>query len=161
MARLAHQSQTYLLERNAILKNLLPDALAMPGAVTLTKSCFKKHIPQAIATSSDRAFFDVKSQQHRGWFENVFALVVTSDDPSVKKGKPAPDIFLSAANKLKATPNQCLVFEDSPAGVQAAINAGMMVVAVPDKNCDKNLIREATLILNSLEEFNVNWLQRR
>jgi beta-phosphoglucomutase-like phosphatase (HAD superfamily) len=150
--------QAYLLQRNIILEDLFPHALVMPGAKHLTEICLKNQIPQAIATSSDRFFFEIKSQKHRDWFASVFTLVLTGDDPSVKKGKPSPDIFLSAAHKLKANPKQCLVFEDSPAGVQAAINAGMMVVAVPDKECDKSFVQGATLILNSLEEFDIDWL---
>lgn len=48
---------------------------------------------------------------------------------SVRQGKPAPDLFLFAAKQMKATPKQCLVIEDSIAGVQAARAAGMKVVA--------------------------------
>ena len=47
-------------------------------------------------------------------------------------GKPAPDVYLLAAEKLKAEPSRCLVFEDVPAGIMAGKNAGMKVCAVKD-----------------------------
>ncbi len=50
----------------------------------------------------------------------------------VPKGKPAPDVYLEAARRLGATPENCLVFEDVPMGIQAGKNAGMRVCAVED-----------------------------
>jgi HAD superfamily hydrolase (TIGR01509 family) len=49
------------------------------------------------------------------------------------KGKPYPDIFLSAANQLKVNPEECLVLEDTLYGVQAAVNANMKVISIFDK----------------------------
>ncbi|RMF23083.1 MAG: hypothetical protein D6756_09395 [Cyanobacteria bacterium J083] len=74
---------------------------------------------------------------------------------AIKQGKPAPDIFLLAAARLKAEPNNCLVFENSVAGMKAAIAAGMSVVVVADADFDRNLFTQADLVLNSLEEFNL------
>jgi len=55
--------------------------------------------------------------------------VVTADD--VVNGKPAPDIFLKAAELLGVAPSKCLALEDAPAGIIAAQNAGMQVIAIP------------------------------
>jgi HAD superfamily hydrolase (TIGR01509 family) len=55
--------------------------------------------------------------------------VVTADD--VVNGKPAPDIFLKAAKLLGVAPAKCLVLEDAPAGIIAAQDAGMQVIAIP------------------------------
>jgi len=54
---------------------------------------------------------------------------VTADD--VVNGKPAPDIFLKAAELLGVAPSKCLALEDAPAGIIAAQNAGMQVIAIP------------------------------
>ncbi len=57
------------------------------------------------------------------WFED--ARIFSSQD--VGKGKPAPDLFLYAAERMGAAPERCVVVEDSPLGVQAAVAAGMDV----------------------------------
>jgi pseudouridine-5'-monophosphatase len=79
--------------------------------------------------------------------------VVTGDDPRVKRGKPAPDIFLAAAARLAAEPASCLVFEDAPSGTGAALAAGMAVVAVPDPNMDRSRYADCHEVLDSLADF--------
>lgn len=83
--------------------------------------------PMAIATGGTRMVIE-KTLQSVGisdWFDEV----VTADD--VPEGKPAPDIFLKAAELLGVAPEKCLVLEDAPAGILAAQRAGMQVVAIP------------------------------
>ena len=55
-------------------------------------------------------------------------ILVTADD--VTRGKPDPEPYLLAASQLGIAPNECVVVEDAPAGIQAALNAGMRVIAV-------------------------------
>jgi pseudouridine-5'-monophosphatase len=83
----------------------------------------------------------------------LFDYIVLGDDPAVQKGKPAPDIFIIAAKRMRAEPDQCLVFEDSPSGVQAACAAGMSLVAVPAVRMDRKNFADANQILRSLTEF--------
>ena len=56
-------------------------------------------------------------------FKDFFPVIVTSEQ--VNRGKPFPDIFLEAAKRMGVPPNECLVLEDSPAGIEAAMAAGM------------------------------------
>jgi beta-phosphoglucomutase-like phosphatase (HAD superfamily) len=144
--------QEYIEQKAAIIYDLYPLSCPMPGAIELTQQFYQVGIPQAIASSSSQRPFAAKITHHREWMQ-LFHCIVLGDDPEVKQGKPAPDIFLIAAERLGAHPEQCLVFEDSLAGVIAAKRAGMTVVAVPDPMMDKSLFQEADQVLSSLSEF--------
>jgi pseudouridine 5'-phosphatase len=143
----------YLSERAVIFEKLMPTAEAMPGARELTTFLAARGIPMAVASSSSRAMFDLKTTRHRKWF-TTFDVVVLGDDARVHRGKPAPDIFLVAAGALGASTDRCLVIEDAPAGVDAARAAGMQVVAIPDPGMDRSRLVHADLVLDSLIEVN-------
>ena len=87
---------------------------------------------------------------------DLFSHYVCSDDPELKHGKPAPDIFQLAASRFPNKPSSSsnvLVLEDAPNGVQAALAANMNVVMVPDSRIDPSLCTKAHLCLKSLNEF--------
>ena len=63
----------------------------------------------------------------------IFEIVLTPQDVAPGRGKPAPDMFLLAAEKMGVPPARCLVFEDAEPGIQAALAAGMQVVRVPSR----------------------------
>ncbi len=144
--------EEYLEVRDDGLKRLFPSAQPLPGAERLTLHLARHHFPQAVATSSKTSTFELKISQHQEWF-SLFQVIVRGDDPAVVNGKPAPDIFLAAAERMGADPQHCLVFEDAPAGMEGAIAAGMSVVVVPDPNMDKSQYHSAHQILDSLTEF--------
>jgi pseudouridine-5'-monophosphatase len=123
-------SQEFLAERGPILESLVAECRAMEGAEAFVRTLVAHRVPVAVATSSDRRLYDLKVRPHP-WFD-LFSAVVCGDDPRVGAKKPSPDIFLVAAKELHAEPSRCLVFEDSLAGVEAALRAGMRVVALPD-----------------------------
>ena len=79
-----------------------------------------------------------------------FAVVISSE--SVKRGKPYPDVFLAAAERLGVDPKECLVIEDSLIGVEAALAAGMRVFAVPSGNHGA-IAKKATRSFASLDEI--------
>lgn len=146
-------AEDYLSFREKRLEELFPTAEHLPGALELTHHLKQTGVPQAIATSSSFSGFELKTSRHQEWLK-LFNQIVVGEDPEVIHGKPAPDIFLVAARRLgDADPAHCLVFEDSPAGVDAAKAAGMAVVAIPDPNMDHAAYPEADLILSSLLEF--------
>lgn len=82
--------------------------------------------PVALATNAERANVDftLDGAGLRRYFE------VIVDGSEVSRPKPAPDVYLRAAELLKIVPQNCIVFEDSPVGVAAAVAAGMRVVGV-------------------------------
>ena len=73
----------------------------------------------------------------------AFDFVASRDD--VEKGKPDPEIYLLVAKELEVSPAECMVIEDSPTGVKAALNAGMSVVAVSTPFTKKRLHESALL----------------
>jgi len=137
--------QELVQERDRTLVQLLATAAPLPGAQDLTRALAARGVPLAIATSTEAPLFAIKAAPHQDWL-SVFAAVVCGDDPRVGRPKPAPDIFLAAAADLGAAPADCLVFEDSPFGVEAALAAGMQVVALPDPAMDRARFRDAHLV---------------
>ena len=157
MLQLPITAEAYLVERNQLLYPLYQTATALPGTVELTKHLAKHRIPQAIASSSSQHHFKMKTTSHQQWL-TIFDSITLGDDPEIKRGKPEPDIFLLAAKRLNANPEQCLVFEDSLAGMEGAIAARMSVVVIPDPVFDKQLFQAADLVLDSMTEFDPqNW----
>ena len=144
--------QDYLDSRKDVLLEKFKDTEALPGAKEMTTHFFKLGIPQALATSSSSPMFEAKFEKHKKWFSQ-FAQIVRGDDPELKEGKPAPDIFLLAANRVGVDPAECLVFEDAPTGTKAALAAGMSVVVVPDPNMDHCHFKNASQIISSLKDF--------
>lgn len=81
-----------------------------------------------------------------------FEVVVGGD--MVTKGKPNPDIFLKAAELLALEPSECIVVEDSPAGIRAAVSAGMKAVLVPDQAAiTQEIVDMSDVVLQSLCEM--------
>jgi len=144
--------QDYLDSRKDVLLERFKDTQALPGAKALTTHFFQRGIPQALATSSSSPMFEAKYEKHKKWFSQ-FKQIVRGDDPELKEGKPAPDIFLLAAKRVGVEPAQCLVFEDAPSGAEAALSAGMSVVVVPDPNMDHSYYKNASQIIPSLKDF--------
>lgn len=134
---------------------LFPTAQLMPGAERLVSHLHRCGVPIAVATSSKRDSFVLKTSCHKELFAKFHHIVCGGDDAEVSKGKPHPDIFLVAAGKFENAPppEKVLVFEDSPNGVLAAVAAGMQVVMVPDPRVDEDSRKSATLCLTSLEDF--------
>ncbi|KAK2972151.1 hypothetical protein RJ640_018219 [Escallonia rubra] len=125
-------------------------AKALPGANRLIHHLHKHGVPFALASNSIRKNIEAKISHHQGWKE-YFSVILGSDQ--VKSGKPSPDIFLEAANKMGVDAVHCLVIEDSLVGVKAAIGAGMKVVAVPSLENEFNKFSIADSVLRSLLEF--------
>ena len=75
----------------------------LPGVERLVLHLLKNKIPIAVATSSTKEYFDLKTSRHRKIFESFGHIVTGSSDPDVKRGKPHPDIFLVCASRLRMT----------------------------------------------------------
>lgn len=139
-------------ERDRRLIELLARASEIPGAEAFTRALAARGVPLAIATSTEAALYAIKAAPHRSWLE-IFAAAVCGDDPRVARAKPAPDIFLAAAQDLGAPPASCVVFEDSPFGVEAARAAGMQVIALPDPAMDRARYAGADAVVAGFAEI--------
>ncbi|CAH8521810.1 unnamed protein product [Schistosoma turkestanicum] len=107
----------------------------LPGAERLIFHLASHNIPMALATGCCSYQLDQKMRNHQSLMAKISHSVCSGDDPSIKHGKPEPDIFLAAADRFRIPPassDNVLVFEDSPNGVEAALSAGMHVVWIPD-----------------------------
>jgi pseudouridine-5'-monophosphatase len=140
----------FLAEMARRLGELMPEARAMPGAERFVSALHERGVPLALATSSGRRLFQIKSGNHT-WFSR-FDAIVCGDDGGLRY-KPAPDIFLAAAARLECAPEGCVVFEDSLAGVEAALNANMQVVALLDPRQDPAAFNAATHVIRAYEEL--------
>ncbi len=99
-----------------------------PGIREFLKECREKGMKLGIATSNSRELVDNITEVHG--LDNYFSCIMTACE--VAHGKPAPDIYLAVAERLKVAPEKCLVFEDIIPGIMAGKNAGMEVCAVED-----------------------------
>jgi HAD superfamily hydrolase (TIGR01509 family) len=129
----------------------------LPGAVDAVRLA-AKHYPTALASGSERSLIEAVIQDSA--LRDQFQAVVCTDD--LPRGKPAPDVYLEAARRLGVTPEMCVCVEDSPNGVLAGKAAGMKVIAVPDERFNPNpeVIRQAEIVLGSLEEFTIELLEK-
>jgi HAD superfamily hydrolase (TIGR01509 family) len=116
------------LETEQIFAKLLDAELApMPGVAPLLDALEEARIPKAIATSSNRRF--TRNVLSRFDWESRFEFLLTGED--VTKGKPDPEIYQTAVQKLNLPPHEVMVLEDSQNGCRAAVDAGTVAVAVP------------------------------
>ena len=85
-------------------------------------------------------------------FLHNFDLIITADD--VVHAKPDPEPYLTAAERLSLKPNQCMVIENAPLGIQSAKKAGMHVVALKTTIKNEHILAEADFIFNRLTDIN-------
>ena len=122
--------QVYPLKQRYLHGDIKENGLPLkPGLLELLDVLEARAIPMAVASSSpcETVLFNLN---RAGLQLERYRAVVGGDE--VEQGKPAPDIFLAAAKKLRVSPDMCMVLEDSSAGIRAAYVAGMIPVMIPD-----------------------------
>lgn len=120
--QVAETSQWLLARMVELFRQDLP---VLPGATQLLAALQAEGVPTALVSSSYRVLVDAVLEQGAG----AFALSIAGDE--VVHGKPHPEPYLTAAERLGVDPARCVVIEDSPSGVAAGEAAGCAVVAVP------------------------------
>jgi len=129
--------QEFAAEKEQIYRRLYRPALSeIPGLTPLLHQLNEHGVPCAIASNAPAENIQMVLDKLR--IGSLFAVVLTESD--AKKGKPDPELFLLAAERLRMPPRNCLVFEDSPNGFLAAEQAGMPYVIISQGAEPKSLI---------------------
>jgi len=139
------------------MKNLLrlcKEVDPIPGALDLIDDLLKHGIDLALASSSDKDL--IASVMKKLYLASTFRVIVSGEE--VERTKPYPDIFVETVRRLKYFPHECVVIEDSCAGVQASRNAGIPCVGFRSPNSGNQDLSEATRIIDSLEAIDHEWL---
>jgi pseudouridine 5'-phosphatase len=121
----------YIAEREYELQRLLPTLTPIPHAFALIERLAAHGVPMAIATSGHRAITELKFDL-QPFLRKYVTTVVCGDDERLQNPKPAPDIYLLAAQALGVAPESCAALEDSLNGVLSSKAAGMRTIALVD-----------------------------
>ncbi len=136
-------AQKNALYRDYILQ-ITPEAI-LPGVDIFIKECLNQGIKIALGSASKNA----KTILEQIAYQDVFHAVI--DGNKVTNSKPDPEVFLNAANELKVQPENCIIFEDAEAGIEAAKRAKMKSVGVGDKN----ILGEADMVIPGFVDVQV------
>lgn len=126
----------------------------MPGLKDFLDGLLENNYKIALATAAtkERAAAVLKELK----LEDYFQEIVTADD--VTRGKPSPDIFLKAAEKLNCPSKDCLVIEDAPNGINAARAAGMKVIAIATTH-KRHELQAADKVISTFSELTIGELE--
>jgi len=154
--RLKDSAEQLYEEKQRIYKRMLRNAVKpRPGLFKLLNDLGDKGMTLAIASSAPRENVDIVLNALG--IEDKFRAVVSGDD--VERGKPSPDIFLLAAERIGIEPKNCLVIEDAQNGVEAAKHAGMTCIVVPNQFTQDQDLSRADVVVQSLEEINLKFIR--
>ncbi len=142
-----------LAERNTLFKNNIKNIYFVPGFLDFYQKLNK--YPKCLATSMENELLNLIDKK-LGITELFNGHIFTIADVGYVS-KPEPDLFIYAANMMRAKPIECLVFEDSPYGIQAAKKAGMKCIALTS-TYRSEILSQADLIVESFSEINTDVL---
>ena len=140
-------------QRQQIFLKLVADQLqTMPGLVESLELFRNNGMKIALASSGMVEYINLVLKKFD--IEKFFDIIITGDD--VQKGKPDPETYHIACQKLGLPPTDCLVLEDATAGIASAKAAGCKCIAIINKFTLSQDLSQADLILNSLIELNLS-----
>ncbi|MFQ6026376.1 MAG: HAD family hydrolase [Dehalococcoidia bacterium] len=155
MRRLPEPTDLYISKYDDIVREVLSEPLPpQPGVTRLLETCARRGLPTAVASSSLRSWVGMKLNALG--LQNSFDVILGGDD--VTRGKPEPDIYLLAAERLGFSPENCIAIEDSPVGVASAVAARTYTIAVRTFYTRNMDVSQAHTILETLEDFDLSIL---
>jgi beta-phosphoglucomutase len=135
--------------KEAIYRGLIRESFpAMDGAVALIDACIAAGMPLGVGSSAPRANVELTLELLRR--RDAFAAIVSGED--VTRGKPDPQVYVLAAERLGLPPGRCIVVEDAPVGVRAGRAAGARVAALVG-TAPRERYADADVIVGSLREL--------
>lgn len=149
--------ENFRTKRREIYVKLLKTKLKpLPGFLDLTKILRKAGLRMALASNriTEHVLIIIKNLGVQEYFDEI-----TGPSNSIRR-KPAPDIFLDAAKSLGIHPKYCLVLEDSETGVEAAYQAKMKVIAIPNKFTKHQDFSKADRVVGSLRDINPELIEK-
>jgi len=140
-------------EKEAVYRNLYaPHLQPTPGLIDFLDALKAAGVRLAVGTSAPEAnvVFTLDGLGIRSYFDAIV------DASMIKRGKPNPEIYLTAAARVGVPPNRCVVFEDAFAGIEAGVGAGMVVMAVATSHTRAELeTTGASLIVDDFTDLTV------
>jgi beta-phosphoglucomutase len=146
MLDIAHQKNEIYIR---FCKQLTPKHV-LPGISTLINTLKANGVLVSLGSASKNARFVLDKLE----LLQVFDVIVDGND--VSKSKPNPEVFLRAANEMGVLPQHCVVLEDAPAGVEAALSANMKVIGLGDSN----ELQKAHLVLENAKNLSLEQLNK-
>jgi len=144
--------EEFIKEKRSIYQALLGKELKLiDGIRDLLDWLSDKKWPLALATSTNKKSMDYIMKKFD--LGRYFISKLSKED--VSNHKPAPDVYLKSAEILKVQPNTCLMFEDTPTGIEAAKRAGMKCIAITT-TYTKEYLSQADLIIDSYQQLDMN-----
>lgn len=144
-------------EKEAIYRELYrPHLQPAPGLLDFLTALKAQHVKLAVGTSAPESnvVFTLDGLPLRPYFDAIV------DASMVHKGKPDPEIYLTAANRVGVEPARCVVFEDAFAGIEAGLRAGMKVIALATTHTRDELADTgASLIIDDFTQLTVEAVQ--
>ena len=136
-----------------MIKLIQAEGAPLPGVMNTISNLCDLKIPMGLASSSSMKLIETVLNKLN--IQSYFGVIHSAEFE--EKGKPDPQVFLTTAKKLGIDPSSCLVLEDSKAGMEAGIAAGMKVVLVPDRLSPvEKWHNQAYCVLNTLNDFDIN-----
>lgn len=149
MTGLTESIPELMAESQEIFERLLAKHLApMPGLFEILDHIEAAGLPKGVATSSGRSYLE----RILGKFALLDRFATTLSAEDVARGKPHPEIYLKAAQRLGVPPEEMLVLEDSEAGTRAAAAANSVVVSIPHEHSRQHDFAGALHIADALDD---------
>jgi len=147
------QFNTWMVEKNedylAYIEKM-DESEILPDVLKILKFLKENNSPIALGSASKNAKPILEKVKLLGYFDFIV------DGNNVTKAKPDPEVFLIAAKKMNIAPENCIVFEDAVAGIEAANNAKMTSIGIGEKK----ILKEANFNFNDFTEINLSFIKK-